>query len=110
MSINKQFKDYLIKHFWNGKYVPVGLLELDKYFRHNGAINFDFKRENGKIIAISKDFRQGSIITSAVSEEELDENIKDAIMTIFEVPSAYKKDAGIHKIGRRSEDRAYAIA
>jgi len=109
MTIKKELKDKLVKIFWYRRdMVPAGLFELSQYFRNNGPINFELKNENDEIIAVSKDFRYGTIITSAKSEGELDESIKDAILTTFEVPSSYKQEAGLHKIG--SENRIYAFA
>jgi len=108
MSITKQFKDYLIKFCWHGKTVPIGLFELSQYFRNQGPIEFEYKKEGNKIIAISKNFRHGSIITSANNEADLDKNIKDAILTSFEIPSSYMKETGLYKMG--SEEIAYAIA
>jgi len=108
MSLSKQLKDCIIKFCWNGKTVPAGLLDMHQYFVNQGPIEFEYKREGGKIIAISKNFRFGSIITSAESEAELDENIKDAILTSFEIPSSYSKEANLHKIGK--EEMSYAIA
>ena len=108
MSIIKQTKDYLIKFLWEGKSVPEELFELSQYFRSNGPIEFEFKKENGEIIAISKNYRHGSIITSGKNEEDLEKNIKDAILTSFEIPSSYKKEAGIHKVNERNQVYAYA--
>jgi hypothetical protein len=108
MSITKQFKDYVVKFCWNGKTVPAGLFELSQYFRNQGSIEFEHKQEGNKIIAISKNFRYGSIVTSANSEEELDKNIKDAILTSFEIPSSYTKEVGLYRVG--SGEMAYAIA
>ena len=107
MSILKQTKDFCLKLFRNGDSVPVELFELSQYFRTNGAINFEFKKEAGEIIAISKNYNQGTIITSAKTEEELDENIKDAILTAFEVPSSYKKEASLKRVGQKE---SYAFA
>ncbi|MFA6417248.1 MAG: hypothetical protein WCW61_03595 [Patescibacteria group bacterium] len=109
MSITKQAKDYIVKFFWNGAdLVPAGLLELNQYFRINGGITFDNKKEGNVIVAVSQNFRYGSIITSANSQEELDKNIKDAILTSFDIPSSYAKEVGLHKVG--SEAREYALA
>lgn len=108
MSITKQLKDYVVKFCWSGKTVPVGLFELSQYCKNYGPIEFEYKHEDDKIIAISKNFRYGSIITSANNDKELDENIKDAILTSFEIPSSYTKEAGLHKVGH--EAMAYAIA
>ncbi|MBT4516890.1 MAG: hypothetical protein HOC78_03260 [Candidatus Komeilibacteria bacterium] len=106
MYIKKQVKDYLIKAL-RGKYVPEGLVELTKYFVHNDAIRFDYKEDSGGWVAISKNFRHGSIVTSGKNKKELENNIKDAILTSFDVPSAYMKETGIHKVGEGLE---YAIA
>ena len=109
MSIIKQVKDYAKKWFWDGKdLVPAGLFELSQYFRNNEAIQFDNKKEGEEIIAISRNFRYGSIITTAKTEEELDKNIKDAILTSFDIPSSYAKEVNIQKIG--CETREYALA
>ena len=109
MSITKQAKDYIVKFFWNGAdLVPSGLLELNQYFRINGGITFDNKKEGNVIVAISQNFRYGSIITSANSQDELDKNIKDAILTSFDIPSSYAKEAKLYKVG--SEAREYALA
>ncbi|MCK5122785.1 MAG: hypothetical protein KAQ87_01385 [Candidatus Pacebacteria bacterium] len=100
MSLSKQIKDRLIKILWNGKSVPNELFELSQYFRNYGPIEFEFKQEDGKVIAISKNFNHGSIVTSGKDTEELEENIKDAILTSFDVPSSYTKEAGIHKLDK----------
>ncbi|HAM88875.1 MAG: hypothetical protein US83_C0020G0009 [Candidatus Falkowbacteria bacterium GW2011_GWC2_38_22] len=112
MVLLKQTKDYLIKFLWNGKSVPIGLFELAQYFRTNGAIHFEFKQEGKELIAISKNFQYGTIVTSAESQTELDEKIKDAILTAFDVPSSYAKEAGVHKVEQRVEQKvcAYAFA
>jgi len=108
MSILKQFKDRIIKSLWDGKSVPMELFELHQYFRFNDPIEFEFKKEGGEIIAISKNFRHGSIVTSAKTQEELDRNIEDAILTSFDLPSSYKKEAALHRIGQK--EHSYAIA
>ena len=108
MSIIKQTKDYLIKAILGKDSVPSGLFELSQYFRHYHLIQFKFKRENGKIIAISKNFRYGSIVTSGKDLNELDKNVKDAILTSFDVPSSYVKEAGIHQVKKEKEMYAFA--
>jgi len=108
MSLLKISKDYLVKYLlMDNKCVPEGLVELNKYFRLNDAIHFKFERKNGTIIAISENFRYGSIITSGKNENELDRNIKDAILTSFEIPSSYAKEANIRNIGK---EHIYALA
>ena len=107
MSIKKQAQDYLLKILWGSKYHPQGLFEVSQYFRHNSAIGFDYKKEKDGYIASSKNFRHGSIITSGRNIEELEKNVKDAILTSFDIPSSYAKEAEIHKTGR---EREYALA
>lgn len=108
MSFLKQVKDYLGRFLLGSAAVPSGLFELQRYFRANGPINFKVeKQEDGTYIAVSTDFRQGSIITQATIFEELDEKIKDAILTTFEVPSSYAKEADIRRQGTGQE---YAFA
>jgi len=108
MSAIKQAKDYIVKLFWDGKSVPTELFDLSQYFRNYGPIEFECKKEGDRIIAVSKNFRYGSIITSARDLKELDDNIKDAILTSFEVPSSYAKEAALNKTN--SENKVYAIA
>lgn len=109
MTLRKKTKDKFIKVIFGKTYVPQGLFELSQYFHHNGPISFRMEKgENGNIIAISNNFRLGSIITSGNTPEELDKNIKDAILTSFEIPSSYATEANIQKIGVHQEE--YAIA
>lgn len=107
MSLTKKTKDYLVKFISGKDFVPNGLVEINRYFRLYGPINFEFKHEGGAIIGISQNFQYGSIITSGRNFEELDKNIKDAILTSFEVPSSYAKEANIKNI---NEHKAYALA
>ncbi len=106
MNIFKIIKDYLIKLLLGKNVIPEGLLELNRYFRRYNGITFEIKKERDRYIAISKDYRYGSIITSGRNKQELDKNIKDAILTSFEVPSSYSKEANIKKVGENS----YALA
>lgn len=107
MSLYKQAKDQFIRFMLGKNSVPSGLAELNHYFRFNGPINFRYeKQEDGSIVAVSDNFRYGSIITHVDRKEELDEKIKDAILTAFEVPSSYAKEAGLHRVG----DKEYAFA
>jgi hypothetical protein len=108
MSIIKITKDYILKALCDKNTVPRELLELHDYFRLYGPINFTYEKRDGLIIAESTDFRFGSIITSGKHEKELDENIKDAIITSFDLPSAYAKEAKIYKEGQNKN--AYALA
>lgn len=107
MSLYKQVKDQFIRFMLGSNSVPIGLSDLHRYFRVYGPINFKFeKQEDGTFVAISEDFRYGSIITHANTFKELDEKIKDAILTAFEVPSSYAKEADVRKM----ESRGYAFA
>ena len=108
MTFLKRTKDYVIRLFLGDKIVPRGLFELGEYFRQNDPIEFEFKNEDGAIVAVSKNFRHGSIVTSGKDQKELDKNIKDAILTSFEVPCSYKNEARIHKLGDKQKE--YALA
>ena len=108
MSIIKQAKDNIAKFILGSKSVPRELLELSNYFRSYGPINFEFHKDGDVITAVSTNFRYGSIITSGKNKEELDENIKDAIMTAFEVPSSYKKEAKISNVNSNEKEYAFA--
>ena len=107
MSLSKQIKDRLIKILWNGKSVPNELFELSQYFRNYGPIEFEFKKEDNEIIAISKNFKHGSIVTSGKDTAELEGNIKDAILTSFDVPSSFMEEAGIQRIDK---EKTYVFA
>lgn len=102
-------KDHLIRALLGKAAVPKGLSDLHSYFRFNGPINFEKHQEGDVIVAVSKDFRYGSIITHGRNLEELDRNIKDAILTSFEVPSSYAKEAEIKRVGEVVKP-AYALA
>ncbi len=105
----KKIKDYFIKFLLGSKTVPQGLFELSRYCQLFGGINFKFKKEgDNTIVAVSDNFKLGSIITSGRNEEELDNNIKDAILTFFEIPSSYSKEAHICKV--EEKQGGYAIA
>lgn len=106
MSVTKKIKDQLIKALYGKESVPRGLFDLHEYFRNYKSINFAFHQENGIIVAVSKDFKQGSIVTSGSNNEELDKNIKDAILTVFSTPSSYSKDAGIIRVGENKEEKS----
>lgn len=108
MFIYKKIKDNLIKFLLGSKVIPQGLFDWSQYCRMFGSIHFNYKREGGKIIAISTDFKLGSIVTSGRTEKELDKNIKDAILTFFEIPSSYSKEANVCKVGEKQQ--GYAIA
>lgn len=109
MTLTKKTKDYLIKFLLGGSSVPHGLFELSEYFRQYGSITFKHEKgDNGEIIAISENFRYGSIVTSAKTLEELDKSIKDAILTSFDIPSSFAKEAAIRKVGEKQKE--YALA
>jgi len=98
MAICKKVKNQIIKAFLGDSTVPRGLFELGNYFRLYGSIHFENQKGEGVIIAKSTNFRYGSIITSGKNEKELDKNIRDAILTSFELPSSYAKEAKICKV------------
>lgn len=104
----KVVKDYLNKLLQGPNVIPKGMFDMSEYFRHNGPINFEFKKENGLIIALSTNFREGTIIAQGATPQEVDSNIKDAILTSFEVPSAYVKKNSIHRVGEQQS--TYALA
>jgi len=109
MPLVKIAQDQILKLFFGNTFVPAELLELNKYFRNFGPINFvNVKTAEGLIIAHSTNFRFGSIIAQGTSLEELDKNIKDAILTSFSIPSSFAKEAGITKVGDMAEQ--YALA
>jgi len=100
------FKAYLTSH----KAVPSGLVDMQRYFRSNDAIKFHYYKEEGVIVAVSENFRYGSIVTFAENEKQLDFKIKDAILTSFGIPTSYAKEAAIQCEGAASEQMAYAAA
>lgn len=107
MPFVKKAKDYLLKAISGKDFSPHGLVEINRYFRIYGPISFDFKKEGDVIVGISQNFKYGSIVTSGRNLEELDKNIKDAILTSFEIPSSYSKEANIKNI---NEHKIYALA
>src|SRR3989338_354725 len=109
MALTKKIKDQLIKLLLGKSAVPRGLIELNQYFRHYGPI--EFRREkggDGSMIAISNNFIYGAIVTSEKNLEELDKKIKDAILTCFDIPSSYEKEAAITR--ESGEQEMYALA
>lgn len=109
-KVFKVMGDYFIKKAWDrGDLRPKGLFDLSQYMLHFGPIHFDnHVNEDGTITAVSNDFRFGSIVTSGKDLAELDKNIKDAILTSFEIPSSYAKEAKVRKVG--TEQKEYALA
>ena len=84
MSLTKRIKNQLIKVLLGESAVTRGLFELNQYFRQHGPISFRGEAgEDGTLVAISNNFRYGSIVTSGRNAEELDKNIRDAILTSF---------------------------
>lgn len=108
MNVLKVAKDRAKKIALGKAAVPNGLVELNKYFRLYGPINFQSHQEDGMQVAVSTNFKYGSIVTYGKDASELDRNIKDAILTSFEIPSAYLKEAGIIRVGESKD--SYAIA
>lgn len=111
MSIFKKAKDYFVKFLLGKEVVPKGLFELHHYFRTYGQINFKVERSsNGEFLVVSQNFKYGSIVTSADSEDDLSKNIQDAVLTAFSVPSSYSKEADtrVNKVGEKTE--MYAAA
>ncbi|MEK7653111.1 MAG: hypothetical protein AAB358_01335 [Patescibacteria group bacterium] len=108
MPISKRIKDQLIRILNGNESVPRGLFEMSNYFRLYGPISFERHLEEGRIIVVSNNFKQGSIVTFGDNEEQLDKNIKDAILTTFEIPSSYSEEAKIHKVSDKTEE--YALA
>ena len=107
MRIVKQTKDQMIKVLLGKTSVPRGLAELNHYFRVYGPIGFRReKQEDGSIVMISENFRYGSIITHIRNESDLNEKVIDAILTAFEVPSSYAKEADVKQVGK--EEYAFA--
>lgn len=107
MSLYKQAKDQFIRFMLGKDAVPSGLSELNRYFRTYEPIHFRNEiQEDGSIVTISENFRYGSIITSAKNQIELEKNVKDAILTAFEVPSSYAKEADVHRVS----EQEYAFA
>lgn len=108
MGFMKVTKDRLVRSLLGQASVPRGLFELLNYFRIHGPINFQYHHEDGLMVAVSTNFRYGSIVAQGRDLAELDQDIKDAILTAFEVPSSYAKEARIVKEGE--ESHSYALA
>lgn len=104
----KVFRDYLARIILGQYSVPRGLYDSREYFRDHGAIIFKYEKTKDGIVAISKNFRWGAIVTFAKTPQELDKKIKDAILTSFEIPSSYAREAKIQRIG--SKEKGYALA
>jgi len=108
MKITKAVRDNLIKIIFGQYSVPKGLFESRKYFREHGPIVFKYEKTKDGIVARSTNFRWGAIVTFGKNPRDLDKKIKDAILTSFEIPSSFAKEAKIQKIG--SGEKEYALA
>lgn len=108
MKATKVARDWLVKTLNGPRVVPVGLVELQRYFRNHGPIEFQEHIEHQEIIAVSTNFRYGSIIATGKNETELDAKIKDAILTAFDVPSVYATEAKLARAGKASHQYAAA--
>ena len=107
MHLIKRVRDSVVKFILGGHTAPQGLVELHYYFRTHEPIRFRNERqEDGSCIAISENFQYGKIITRADCVESLDDQVKDAILTAFDVPFSYAKEAGVHRVG----ETEYAFA
>ena len=104
----KLLKDYTTKLLLGKNAIPRGLYEASEYFRNYGPIIFQFTKEDGHIFAKSTNFRCGVIMTSGRNLQELDSNIKDAILTSFSIPVSYAGEANIKKM--KSDSKEYALA
>ena len=110
MNIVKITKDQILKWIWGKRIIPKELLELHQYCSLNGFIGFTIiESEDDFLIAKSNNFRYGSIVTSGKDLKELDNNIKDAILTAFDIPSVYLAESKLHKKGSERELN-YALA
>lgn len=110
MAFTKRIKDHAVKVLLGSDAVPRGLLELHEYFRQYGPIAFQHAPgDEGRIIATSTNFRLGLIVTSGRPGGELEQNVIDAILTSFGVPSSYEKEAKIHRV-ETSGHEEYALA
>ena len=52
--------------------MPRGLFDLHEYLRVYKQIGFDYHNEDGIIVAVSNDFKQGSIVTSGADKNAVD--------------------------------------
>ncbi len=100
MSMSKIAKDYIEKTLRFG-YVPEGVVDWLRYSRDFGGINFSFEEKDGVVVAKSKNFRYGTILTTGKDLDEADRNVRDAILTAFEIPSVYVKEGLITKEGEK---------
>ncbi len=88
--------------------VPRELADLHEYFRLYGPLEFDYYKSEDGWVAVSKNFRYGSIVANGRTDKELEKNIPDAIMTMFDLPSSYAKEAKLHRVGDYKKGYAFA--
>lgn len=98
MSLSKIVKDSLIKLIRGPQWVPRGVADFQRYFRNYKKIEFKVTPEDGILIAESVDFKYGAIVTSGTTQQELDDNIQDAILTAFSIPSVYADEVPLTKM------------
>ncbi|MFH1146046.1 MAG: hypothetical protein V1707_03745 [bacterium] len=91
-----------------GQYGCRAVRELRQYFTAYGPIEFTINQEEGRLVAVSSNFRHGSIVTHGSTSQELDQNIEDAILTAFDVPAVYKHQARPRRLN--SGEPRYAVA
>jgi hypothetical protein len=103
MGVAKVIKDNLDKHIFNRNKFISEINGFRRYFALYDSINFNIHQEDGVFVAKSTDYKYGSIITSADSKEEIEKEIKDAILTSFGIPSAYANEAKVVNTGSKSE-------
>lgn len=108
MSVIKVLKDSALKAIRPKDYLPEGMIEMVRYFRDYEPINFEIRNIDDGFVAHSTNFRFGSIVTSGRTAKDLDKNIKDAILTSFDIPSVYSSKAKVEKVG--SGQMEYAAA
>jgi len=88
-------------------YAPVK--ELHEYLRGHKGISFHHEiLDDGSYVSRSTNFAYGRILAVGKDRKELDANIKDAILTAFDIPSAYAKEAGISAVGEAHEEYSFA--
>ncbi|MFH1098501.1 MAG: hypothetical protein V1723_01040 [Candidatus Uhrbacteria bacterium] len=109
MSLFKQARDQFIRFALGRDGVPSGLAELSHYLRFNEPISFRLeKQDDGSYVATSQGFRHGSIVTAGRDSQEIEEHIKDAILTSFEVPSSYAREADLRRVDETKQGYAFA--
>lgn len=108
MKFSKIARDNLAKIILGQLSVPKGLFDSREYFRANGPIHFKYITTKDGIVAKSTNFRWGAIVTFGKDYQELDKKIKDAILTSFEIPSSFAKEAKIERQG--AKEKRYALA